>query len=219
MGWAVALDEPYRRGQTSALPFVAGVLLSVCYAGLVCLAAWLHVVGFSPFIALRILLNLGWFAVAIVSLRVALRRPYLEDPRRGWIGLGTFIGVVLLFVLAPKFATGFAVYRAKILAMGERARPMIAAIKQYEVDHGVPPGNLGALVPTYLPDGIPATGIPASPQFAYRLPERGKAGTWSLWIPSPIRTFMTFDAGVFYDPSEDYGQSFERIGDWGYHHD
>lgn len=191
----------------------AGMLLPLAYAGLVCLAAWLHVIGLTPFVAVRILLNFGWIAVAAVALRAA------QVGRRPWLGLGALAGVILLFLLAPSFACGFVVYRAKVLAMGERARPMIAAIRQYEADHGVAPGNLGALVPEYLPEGIPTTGIAASLAFAYIYPGRGEVGAWSLWIPSPDRRFLSFDAGVFYEPSGEYGRDFERIGDWGYHHD
>lgn len=49
-----------------------------------------------------------------------------------------------------------------------RSRSLIAAIQQFQEDHGAPPTSLGALVPGYLP-AIPDTGVPRFPKYKYRV--------------------------------------------------
>lgn len=52
-------------------------------------------------------------------------------------------------------------------AAAKRARPLIEAIQRYEVDNGVPPVSLDALVPNYI-KRIPRTGhLRGSPDFEY----------------------------------------------------
>src|SRR5579883_416142 len=49
-----------------------------------------------------------------------------------------------------------------------RSRPLIAAIRQFEEDHGAPPAELEELIPGYLP-AIPDTGVARSPEYKYKV--------------------------------------------------
>jgi hypothetical protein len=50
----------------------------------------------------------------------------------------------------------------------QRSRSLITAIRQFEVDHGAPPTDLGELVPRYLP-AIPDTGVARFPAYEYKV--------------------------------------------------
>ena len=113
--------------------------------------------------------------------------------------------------------------------VAKRLDPVIVAIQAYDEDHGQPPEFLKSLVPTYL-ERLPSTGSKIYPVFEYFVPEASlqgeKAGPgdsggqhgpyklfrWELRIPSTGLWSWNYYA---YWPSEDYPESFARMGKWG----
>lgn len=69
------------------------------------------------------------------------------------------------------------VFPSSYLPTVERtAAPLVAALRLYTAEHGLPPVELRELVPAYL-DALPETGYPPCPTFGYA---RGPREHWSL---------------------------------------
>jgi hypothetical protein len=108
---------------------------------------------------------------------------------------------------------------------GQRARPLITAIEQYERDHSTPPDSLHDLVPDYLPN-VPSTGMMAYPEFRYHSGNQAKeeydGNPWALSIYTPSGG-INFDMMLYFPnqnyPDRGYGGSLERLGDWAYVHE
>ncbi len=116
------------------------------------------------------------------------------------------------------------------------ARPIIAAIRQYEVERGVAPADLRDLIPDYLAY-LPHPGLIASDRgsgdgWHYRRgPGDGIADRWVLGVnvgsefdPRPLLNWIRFDDMLIYHPTGQYpesayGGTLERIRDWGYYHE
>lgn len=58
------------------------------------------------------------------------------------------------------------------------AAPLVAALRRYTAEHGMPPVELRELVPTYV-DALPETGYPPCPSFGYH---RGPCEHWCLYV-------------------------------------
>lgn len=100
-----------------------------------------------------------------------------------------------------------------------RSAPLIAAIKAYEQQHGVPPQSLSELIPTHLPE-LPARLPPlklVSNATAMSVYEGNK---WAL-TADVSGGILNWDSFV-YLPNQDYaavGEGVERVGDWAYVHE
>ena len=79
-------------------------------------------------------------------------------------GLTATLASITALVGLPEF--NWRVRRHAIERFAPIARPLIGALKKYELDHGRPAESLQALVPRYLP-AIPETGFGAFPTFEY----------------------------------------------------
>lgn len=114
---------------------------------------------------------------------------------------------------------------AGMKAFTERAKPLVAAIHQYEREHHAPPETLKALVPRYLPK-IPSTGMRAYPGFVYLTGadcrQRYHENPWALFVATPLG-FVNGDCLLYFPrqnyPERGYGGSLERVGDWAYVHE
>lgn len=109
-------------------------------------------------------------------------------------------------------------------SLAERSAPLVAAIKRYENDHGMPPPSLSALVPDYLTE-IPDTGIMAYPAYTYETGTRAEShegNPWLLRVSTPSGG-INFDQFLYFPmqnyPQRGYGGSFQRIRDWAYLHE
>ena len=111
---------------------------------------------------------------------------------------------------------------AGLVKITQRAKPLINAIETYRQQKGHYPNQLQDLVPEFL-NGIPYTGAVGYPDFEYQLAKGG-----SLFLSYEVRV-KTPSGGINWDvfvywpeknyPSEMYGGSVERIGDWAYVHE
>jgi hypothetical protein len=104
--------------------------------------------------------------------------------------------------------------------LADRSRPLIEAIENYERHHGSPPRQLQDLVPQFLP-AIPTTGLGAYPKYEYELIRDGETwhrNPWLLWVD--CTQGFSFDKFYYFPnqayPTQGYGGSWERIGDWAY---
>ncbi|MBL9172631.1 MAG: hypothetical protein JNL10_03775 [Verrucomicrobiales bacterium] len=106
--------------------------------------------------------------------------------------------------------------------LAERSQPLVAAIREFELKNGRPPGSLNELVPGFLP-GIPGTGMGAYPQYQYLTnPVVYQGNPWVLAIDTPSGG-INFDKFLYFPktnyPHEGYGGRLERVGDWAYVHE
>src|SRR5690606_12665090 len=77
-----------------------------------------------------------------------------------------FLAILFLTCCMTGIAIGNRIRMAGMAAAAAQAGPLVAAIEEYERDHGEPPPSLEALVPGSLP-AIPSTGLGAYPKFDY----------------------------------------------------
>lgn len=135
-------------------------------------------------------------------------------------GLIATLASITALVGLPEF--NWRVRRHAIERFAPTARPLIGALKRYELDHGRPAESLQALVPRYLP-AIPETGFGAFPAFEYVVGDaRDEEDGWSLRVPLPLG-FLNWDM-LIYLPSEHYpaigyGGRLERFHEWAYVHE
>ncbi len=125
------------------------------------------------------------------------------------------------------FRLAFSYRRVAFLQLAERSRPLIDAIKGYEVRHGRASADLSELVPEFLPT-IPATGMAAYPEYKYwrRTDKDGETewdgNPWILYLHTPLAG-PNFDMFLYFPlqnyPKTGYGGSLERLGDWAYVHE
>ncbi len=152
-----------------------------------------------PFLALRRskrLTSLAWLLAAVIYLSLAVGGLVVGSRIRHW----AFDRLAL------------------------RSAPLVSAIHSYEAEHGQPPPNLEALVPTYLPR-VPRTGMMAYPDYQYHTgPEaqRHDNNPWVLIVHTPSGG-INFDQFMYFPlqnyPESGYGGWLARIRDWAYVHE
>ncbi len=124
------------------------------------------------------------------------------------------------FLIASLFMTAHVRHNA-FVALAERSRPLISAIKQYEKAKGTSPPSLESLVPEYIAR-VPGTGMSAYPSYKYA-PKPNEHSTWRLSVECPSG-MINWDE-FYYEPEQSYqlgsvvGGWNERIGDWIYFHE
>jgi hypothetical protein len=100
--------------------------------------------------------------------------------------------------------------------------PLPQAIRAYSTDTGHPPPALSALVPRYL-TALPPTGLGAYRDFQYRVGATAPPSEpWALLIPIS-QGILNWDLLLYLPsgryPSQGWGGSLERFGDWAYVHE
>ena len=109
--------------------------------------------------------------------------------------------------------------------LAERSRPLISAVRRFEVDHERPPASLDELIPKYLV-AIPNTGMAAYPEYEYvtgdKALEHYDGNPWAVWVDSPSGG-INWDIFLYYPkqnyPQRGHGGSLESVKDWAYVHE
>lgn len=127
---------------------------------------------------------------------------------------------ITALVCLPEF--NWRVRRHAIERFVPTARPVIDALKKYELDHGRPAESLQTLMPQYL-SAIPETGFGAFPTFEYVVGDaRDEEDGWSLRVPLPLG-FLNWDMLIYlpsqHYPAIGYGGRLERFQEWAYVHE
>lgn len=173
---------------------------------------WNIIFLFFPFIALAGLLTL----VSPVLLLVArVRRLALAS---------LLISVSFLAGFYSGNTSELKVRSVAFRALAERSKPIVAAIRKYEMEKGKPPATLEALTPEYLPL-VPNTGMVAYPNYEYVVGDNAKSydnNPWVLFVRTPSGG-INFDQFMYFPkqnyPATGYGGWLERLGDWAYVHE
>lgn len=115
--------------------------------------------------------------VALIGGAALLAMP-LKQLRQRAVRVASFSALFVLSSLAFLRASGEARDLA-FLWLAERSSPIIAAIKQYEANHGRPPEALADLVPEHLPEA-PSTNMRAYSSYEYEVfpPEQPRKLYW-----------------------------------------
>ncbi|WP_339688503.1 hypothetical protein [Gimesia maris] len=192
-----------------ALPLCTWLLLAPYGSGLILCVAMMYL--FS-------------FLAALVMLPIMLVRLCWKQTRAR-----ALLWLLVIVVYVPCFLLGNAwerrVWTARWEAFSHRSQPLIAAINDYERQHGAPPESLTVLVPDYLP-AVPDTGIRACSEFQYFTGEDARqqyAGNpWALQVLPPVFG-VGFDLVLYFPkqayPEKGYGGWLERVGEWAYVHE
>lgn len=108
------------------------------------------------------------------------------------------------------------------VALAQRSRPLVSAIRDFENKFARPPDSLEQLVPEFL-TSVPDTGIAAYPKYEYMTPDDDsyEGNRWILMVNtlsgSGWDVFLYFPKQNY--PSAGYGGTIERIEDWAYVHE
>jgi len=111
---------------------------------------------------------------------------FLFFPPRNWVKYALLLpmcaGILALMGISPVFVEQRdKIWSATFHRVIRHSQPLVAAITDYQHDHGTPPPNLEALVPKYLA-AVPDTGITAFPAYHYKV----DGNAWSLSIGCPF---------------------------------
>jgi hypothetical protein len=166
------------------------------------------------------ILLLGAVAGILTLMYDAVRQvlPFGKRPCPDWGIRAVFCGIIFVMVIMA-LAAEVKIQNTAFQAITVRSGPLVAAIKQYQAQRGIPPASLDELVPDYLP-AIPGTGAGAYPKYEYvRNPDPAKydGNPWVLYMTVEIRKYGS-DALIFY-PNQNYptnqsGTPVKRFGDW-----
>ncbi|WP_417388626.1 hypothetical protein [Gimesia sp.] len=188
-------------------------------------AAWALLAPYgSGFILCVTMLYYFAFLATLVMLPIMLVRLYWKESRSR-----ALLWLLVLAVYVPCFLLGVnlehRVWTARCEAFSRRTQPLIAAINDYERQHGVPPESLTALIPDYLP-AVPDTGMRACSEFQYFTGKDARqqyAGNpWALQVLPPVFG-VGFDVVLYFPkqnyPKQGYGGWLEPVGVWAYVHE
>lgn len=92
--------------------------------------------------------------------------------------------------------------------IAERGGPIVTAIREFEADRLVPPGELAELVPSYLSE-LPTTGHEGCPHYHYYADPEKNPNFFSVYA-------MCVGAFLKYNSDEVYGDQEYRVGSWAY---
>ena len=200
-------------------------LLAISPVGFIPFANWISTtrIGTSFFLWLQLGYVLSGF-FAVLALPVLVVAIFFKRTR--------FLALFLLLLAIVHFpcimfgiVLGLPLRDAGMKSFVQRARPLVAAIHQYERDHASPPTSLDDLVPDYLPS-VPTTGMGAYPEFRYvfgtKAEEQYDGNPWVLWVATNSGG-INFDM-IMYFPNQNYpelgyGGWLRPIGEWAYVHE
>ncbi len=136
------------------------------------------------------------------------------------VGLASYVVVGIAMI-----RIGGALRLAAFDDLAERSRPLVDALRSYEMKYGRPAPTLESLVPEYLGE-VPKTGMGAYPTYEYEPGARARAqfggNTWVVYVNTPSGG-INFDIFVYYPnqryPERGHGGRLRRIGDWAYVHE
>jgi hypothetical protein len=193
-----------------------GAISLFCDWALVSSWGFKWVAGFWTAIGLLPMLALIGVAVCPFLLLSARRR------RSALIGLLASVTCLVSFVIGV--ILGAHVRHKAFIGLAERSRPVVAAIRQYEAQHGKPPETLATLVPEFF-TSIPQTGMGAYPGYEYFVGEKAAkydGNPWAIVVFTPSGG-INFDKFMYFPlqnyPEKGYGGRLQRIGDWAYVHE
>lgn len=170
----------------------------------------------------RVGMLLGTFVLAGVP--VGLIGLFLRGKRAG-AALVLLACAVAIVAIASGRRARIDIRREAFARLAERSKPLVAAIHAYERDHGAPPPNLEALVPTYLP-AVPSTGMGSYPDYGYSAAGPGcrppfEGNPWGLVVECgwglSFDSFRYLPLGNY--PERGFGGDLERVGEWAYVHE
>ena len=216
-----------QKSETAMKPedLLAYILFALSAIAVLPLVAWVLMspYGSELLLCVTMLYHIAFLA-AVVMLPVMLVRVCMKRTRtraRLWL--------MVITAYVPCFVAGgmleHHVWSAGWEAFSERSQPLIAAIKKYERDQGMPPERLADLVPDYL-SVLPYTGMRACSEYQYETGPDTREGfnenPWVLRISPPVFG-VGFDLVLYFPnqnyPEHGYGGSLERVGDWAYVHE
>ena len=152
-------------------------------------AAWALLAPYgSGFILCVTMLYYFAFLAILVMLPIMLVRLCWKQTRAR-----ALLWLLVIAVYVPCFLLGNTwerrVWTSRWEAFSHRSQPLIAAINDYERQHGVPPESLTALVPDYLP-AVPDTGMRACSEFQYftgkDAGQQYAGNPWALQVLPPV---------------------------------
>lgn len=125
------------------------------------------------------------------------------------------LGVILGGMLGLSVSERLRMYALELA--GERASPLVSAIKSYERHHGQPPENLSLLVPDFI-DALPDKTPPLTIIVGDEARSRFGGNSWALSASQ-----LWWDSFI-YVPGQNYvestqGRPLKLLGDWAYLYD
>jgi hypothetical protein len=208
---------------------VVALLLSGAVGALQIFACWYSVAPRGSDFLLRHFSTffMGYFVIlAFSNVLYAIGDAFNLLFRRGkstWQQLAAklVLCAVIFVVVILAFGLGETIRHEAFKRIAVRGKPLIVAIRQYQLKQGSPPGELADLVPDYLPS-IPGTGVGAYPNYEFitkGAPARYGGNAWVLTVDVSTDD-LVHDAVVYY-PNTNYPSRKEvpisrRIGDWAY---
>ena len=162
--------------------------------------------------------------IALFAVVASLLLLPFRSKRRAAIR-GLAIAAVYLAVGILCVAIGSKVRMRGFEELVDRSRPLISAVRRFEVENKRPPGTLADLVPKYL-GAIPNTGMAAYPEYEYvtgdKALENYDGNPWAVWVDTPSGG-INWDILLYYPkqnyPQRGHGGSLERLKDWAYVHE
>jgi hypothetical protein len=115
---------------------------------------------------------------------------------------------------------GERVRRDAFVQLAARSASLVQAVREFEAKQGRLPAQLAELAPTFIP-AVPGTGLCAYPGYAYLEgadARRFAENPWVLLVPA--YRLSCFDKFLYLPrqnyPTQGFGGSLERMGDWAY---
>jgi hypothetical protein len=134
--------------------------------------------------------------------------------------------LIAAIIFSPITANGlslaYSIRREGLVRLAARSRPLVNAIRQYELKYEKPPENLRQLAPEFIAE-VPGTGIGAYPEYEYAAAPPGDIYEGNPWV---LRVDTLSNSGFdqfMYWPKHNYPRSFggsvEPVEDWAYIHE
>ena len=205
---------------------LAALIISGAFGGFHVYASWLAasargtnaLAGISTMIigVLGITILSTFLGVILGILGLIFRVKKAEGSQVG--ALAVFCGICTVVMMIAIGSGGNFEHKA-FRTIIVRGGPLTAAIQQFQVKNGAPPGGLDELVPDFIA-AIPDPGVGAYPKYQYvRNPNPAKydGNPWVLFVNVSTDDLMQ-DLLIFY-PNQNYpvnpiGRNVKRLGDW-----
>jgi len=166
---------------------------------------------------------LGLLLLALLALVAGIPLVFFKKTRVAAI-LTWLCALACLFGLTVGSSKSWEIERKAYLGVSTRSKPLVEAIRAFEMEFGQPPDTLDQLVPRFLGQ-IPFTGMGACPKYELVTGEAARRHDGNPWVLRirPPQAGIGFDEFLYYPlqnyPDRGVGGAFERIGDWVYVHE